>query len=213
MSMGISEEITNRLRISGPKRTGEDRDAMRKALTDGIEMLRREGEDRPSLKAVIWRLMRDAAKTEATFEDRERAWLAAHGRSAWPGLARSSEECRVVEWEQQLGLMQGTMHAIRTPMPRLDIYHADHERTLLVLDWLRLMLPRSRTFERFIRDREIVLEMARGVSLRRLRVKYFPRDSGDSAVFMVKDKMLRIVEEWLNKILTDTGSICINVAS
>lgn len=203
----VSHELTSKLRISGPSPSEREREDARKALRDGRDLLAREGYTRITLKTIIWRLMQDAARTEATLADRERAWLAANGRSAWPELARPSEENRQVEWEWEMGVLQGAMQQERTPMPKLDIYKANHERMLVVLGWLKHM--KARTFERFQRDRQVVLDLARGVPPRIVRLRYFRRDSCDSAITMVKHKMLRDVE----LALTNLGANCINVAS
>lgn len=208
--MTLTTDTANRLRISVAVSDAEVESA-RRAVRDGRDMLAREGEAKPDLERVVWRLMQDAARTEGSLNDRERAWLAAHGRSAWPELARPSEECRQVEWEQELGFIQGTMVQERTPMPRLDIYKANHERMLTVLGWLKHM--KAKSFDRFIRDRSIVLDLARGVPHRLVRVRYFRRDSSDAAVQWVKYKMLRDVTGYLNQILTKSSIDCKSRAS
>lgn len=206
----IARETINKLRVSGPLPSDAEVKEARRAYQDGIDMLAREGVSAPSPESVVWRLMKDAAQTEARMPDREKGWLLSHGRSIWPELALASEECRKVEWEISLEELAGVrLRDTNAPAPRLTITDpAAVSRWLVVQGWLRYVKARNPQ-----RDKAIVLARARGVSAREI-CRMMGGRLGDRAIEMVREKVLRHIIEGLRAAnLLDFASLCGKLAT
>jgi len=181
------------LRIGGRKPSQREVEETRKALREGIDMLRREGNARPSLRALIWRLLQDAAETMARLPDNERRFLLAGDRIGWPDVMHTPQEQFEAEVERMRELGESKTEA---PIPRLQVTDPSApSRALTVYGWLRHV--RARTLRGLRRDKCVVIGLAGGLSPRRIRVMYFPREAGDSAVTMVKQKVLSQLEDAL----------------
>lgn len=196
----IKSELRDRLRVSGPKTPNAQIEEARLAINQGIDLLAREGNDTPSTRDVIWRLMQDAAETLHRMPDKEEAWQVVNLPAAWPDLARPSEECRLVEWEQSLeeamGVRQPDLEAYRPRFVMTD--PTAPRRMLVVLSWLRHTKSKNRK-----RDQLIFLEIARGMTYHRaarLAGSLNGRDVGSFAVRAIKNKMLRQIEVWLRSV-------------
>jgi hypothetical protein len=202
----MSMNLEAKLRVTGPRPEPAERLEERQALDEGRAMLRHEGEDDPGLEDVVWRLIQDAATTEARLPMDQR-----HGMTYWPDLARASEECRQVEIEQGNCVegghdAYGRMHTwnAKAYTPRFQITDPGATRRMLtVLGWLKHCRSRNRHARK--RDIRILLLLARGVSpltvSRMLRGKI-----GERAVGMVKERMLAQVMHKIS--LLDIAANC-----
>jgi hypothetical protein len=65
--MGAS--IVEKLRIGPPPPSRAEVASTRKALQEGRDMLRREGNPAPTLPILVWRLVQDACETEVKLKD------------------------------------------------------------------------------------------------------------------------------------------------
>ena len=167
-----------------------DMEAARQALEQGCDLLRGEGlEPRlpADMKAVIWRLMQDAAETIDRLPDRELGWLRSHERAAWPEVVRSWQERFEVEAQQLQDGMQTDDKSLMELKKSFVITDARAiNRMLTVLSWFKFM--RARTPSRHRRDINIVLAMAAGRSQKQIR--RLTGGAGHSAAHMVKQKAL-----------------------
>jgi hypothetical protein len=192
LAMGYRNHTVG-LGITGRPPSTREIEETRKALREGIDMLRREGSPKPSLRALIWRLLQDAAETMARLPDNERRFLLAGDRIGWPEVIHTEQERFEAEVHRLTDLK---MSKEEGPPPRLSITDPSApSRALTVYGWLRHV--RARTLRGLRRDKCVVIGLAGGLSPRRIRVMYFPRDAGDSAVTMVKQKVLSQLEDAL----------------
>lgn len=184
-----------------------------KALAWGIRALEREGQPVTlpgGLGRVVWRLLQDASDTLARLPDRERVWLLSAERACWPEVWRSAQE-RFENAVHQLADLK--LSKEDTPLPRLTISDPSAiPRMLTVLDWLQHV--RARTPNRAKRDKLVVLAMAQGQSMQRVR-RLMLGDRGDSAARMVKIKVLSQISTALKSSckLTGIASNCVNLTT
>ena len=132
-----------------------DEKRTRRALDYGVDLLRREGEDEPSLTAVIWRLFQE------TLTDVHAAVRVERGpstyRSTMPEMIRSATEIQEVE---------ASMVADRISYPPTRLTVVSPEALSMydeVLVWLRYI--RSRNIPR---SRRAFVALAMGASRRRV---------------------------------------------
>jgi hypothetical protein len=199
----IKAEIRDRLRVSGPGLSEIEKEESLRAIHEGLEMLRRDGYYEINLRLVVWRLMQDAATTEARLPNRERSWLMSASRAMWPEMARPSEECRAIEWDDAMAVLTGkqvesVIGGRRAIIPITD--PGAVRRMLTVLGWLKYAKGKNPK-----RDRSIFLMRARGVPTREICRAMHGR-IGDRAIDMVKDKVLKHVVAHLS--LLDIAEIC-----
>jgi len=194
--LAMESPMLRKLRISAPPPSEREVEETRKALSEGLDICRQEGNPQPSLKALIWRLLQDAAETLARLPDKERVWLLSSDRVIWPELARPSEDNRAVEWETAMEQLAG-VRSPDTPAVRLMVSDPSAPRRMLtVLGWLKCV--RGRTPQRIKRDKLVVLALAQGQSYRAVR-RYMGKACRDSAILAVKSKVLSQMVEMLVK--------------
>jgi hypothetical protein len=177
-------QVATRLPPARPKLTQESR----KAIEAGMDLLRSEGYQvsfPESLPSIVWRLLREAADTLARLPDRERVWLLAADRVAWPEVLHTAQEMYEAELQR---LTDTRMSKEETPIRRLSITNPGAvSRMLVVLDWLQYV--RARTEIRVKRDKLVVLALAQGQSLKSVR-RLMLGDRTDRAIYMVRSKVL-----------------------
>lgn len=179
--------IVERLRI-GPRPPGErEVEDARKALRQGADILRQEGLPTPSLKAIVWRLLQDAVETLGRMPDRERAWLTSAARSAWPAVWHTPQEQFEAEVHRLTDLKMSKEEA---PLPKLAITDPSAPgRMLIVLGWLKYVQSRNP-----VRDKGVVMDLARGIGPSKVRHRYFRADSSESSVSWVKQRSVAQIE-------------------
>lgn len=186
--------LVEKLGIAPASPSPQEVQETRKALREGADMLRGEGNPRPSLKALIWRLLQDAAETLTRIPDRERAWLQSASRSAWPAIAHTAQEQFAAEVQRST---DARMSKDEGPLPRMVITDPSATRRMLtVLGWLRHV--RAQSPYKCKRDKIAIMFLAGGLSTTKVRIACFPRDSSDSAVAMVKQKVIAQIETAVN---------------
>jgi hypothetical protein len=173
------------LYVAGPPRSQREAAEAKKALREGMDMLRSEGHPTASLQAVVWRLLQDATLTLSQIQDPEQRWrrgLAA----AWPPVLHTAQEQNEAEVFRLTRLKEDKRD---TRLLRLGLSDPRAEtRMLTVLSWLSHI--RARTPHLVKRDKLVVLALAGGLGPKRTRMLFFPPDTSDSAVNMVKRKVL-----------------------
>lgn len=184
------------LRISGPARSHREAAEAKRALREGVELLRQEGRCTPSLQAVVWRLLQDAAETLSRIEDPEQKWRRSGLISNWPPVIHTAKEDFEAETFRQAKLREDKRD---TRLPRLGLSDPRAEsRMMTVLGWLQHVRSRSPYLVK--RDKLVVLALAGGLGPKRTRMIFFPPDTSDSAVNMVKRKVLWHIARGLSPI-------------
>lgn len=167
----------------------------RKAIDAGIALLRADGYQASfpeSLSSIVWRLLQEAADTLARLPDRERVWLLAADRVAWPEVLHTAQEQYEAELQR---LTDARMSKEEIPLPRLAISDPGAvSRMLVVLDWLQFV--RARTPTRVKRDKMVVLALAQGQPIKSVR-RLMLRDVSDYAILAVKGKVLKQIKDAL----------------
>jgi hypothetical protein len=193
MLMTPSHATISRLRISGPLLSEAEIEETRKAIDWGIHKIWEK--DDPSLRDVIWFCLQDAVSTMKRWPDRERGWLASADRSQWPEIVHSIQELYEAELQR---LIDAKMSKEEAPPPRLTITDPTAKnRALTVLGWLRFVQGKN-----VRRDRQVVLALAGGASLKSIRHQLMTRVDTDRAVYMVRDKVLWHVARSIQNFLT-----------
>lgn len=179
------------LHIGAPNASPREVENTRKALQEGRDILRREGQPQPSLRALVWRLLQDAVETLARVRDPDLRFLLAGERIGWPEVVHTEQERFEAEVQRLTDLK---MSKEQVPLPRLAITDTTAERRMhTVLGWLRHVRGRKSR-----RDQRIALELAANISVVRVRNRYLGKDFTDSAIRMVKDKVLQHICEALS---------------
>ena len=151
-----------------------------------MDLLRQEGLCTPSLQAVVWRLLQDATETLSRIEDPEQKWRRAGLGAAWPPVLHTVQEQNEAEVFRLTRLKEDRRD---TRLPRLRISDPRAEsRMMIVLGWLSHV--RGRTPYLIKRDKLVALALAGGLGPKRTRMIFFPPDASDSAVNMVKRKVI-----------------------
>jgi hypothetical protein len=177
-----------------PALSTADIEASKRAIAQGIDRLRLEtGVEAPKRRDVIWWLMRDAAETWRRMPDRERSWHMY--RVMWPELARPSEDCRQIEFETSLKLLQDPSLADKGAYrPRFQITDPSAvDRAQIVYKWLTFVRAKNPR-----RDKLVFIMLAEG---RRSRdaAQEMGGNVSDYAVRRVKDKILGQIEKGLQR--------------
>lgn len=160
----------------------------RKAIDAGIALLRADGYQASfpeSLSAIVWRLLQEAADTLARLPDRERVWLLAADRVAWPEVLHTAQEQFEAETQR---LTDARMSKEEPPIRRLQISNPGAvSRMLVVLDWLQHVRGR-----RVKRDQLIALAMAHGeMTTSAIRNKFMGSEKTDYALLAVRRKVVK----------------------
>lgn len=161
----------------------------RRALSEGRDMLRREGIEAPTASSVVWRLIQDAAATLQSLPDKDYGWLNSYMTPSWPEVYTTFQERFETEVERLKDGITVAEPLIRNKTNCYDVRAVP--RMLTVLDWFRFM--RARTHARHKRDVRITLALARGASMaevRRIMASFDGRVRGHSAAHMVKQKTI-----------------------
>jgi len=176
----------DRLRVSQPATSPKQAAEAKRALREGMDLLRQEGLCTPSLQAVVWRLLQDAAETLSRLDDPDRRFQ--RGLHAnWPPVMHSVEEWTEAETQRLVALREDKWQ-IRMPSLRIADPGAI-SRMMIVLDWLKYTKGRN-----VKRDKAIALNLA-VVGPKRTKRKLIaegmlPPDISDSALRMVKQKVI-----------------------
>lgn len=182
---GTQKGYATSLRISGPPRSPREAAEAKTAIRDGIDLLRAEGHPAASLQAVVWRLLQDAAETHSRINDPERRWRR-ELVTAWPPVLHTAQE----QFESEIFRISHLKEDKRdTRLPCLGLADPRAEsRMMTVLSWLRYV--QARTPYLLKRDKLVTLALAGGLGPKRARIIFFPPDTSDSAVNMVKRKVI-----------------------
>lgn len=167
-----------------------------------------------TLNDLVWRCLEDAADTLARLPDKERGYLLAADRVAWPAIAHTYEE-RLEEENQRLELLRRDQSMLRgdglgSRLPIMD--PTAIPRMLTVLSWLQYV--RGRTDRGIKRDQLVTLALAQGQTARDIQ-RRFLRRQGESAVRMVKLKVVGQIAHTLKiqLTLTNPASNCVNLVT
>lgn len=174
----LPTEFANKLRVSGPELSPEAAASTRRALERA-----RWSTDCTVLTGLIWWLFQEAMVTHQRLPDRERSYLAAGERVAWPEVRHTEQE----KWEADLQrIIDIRMSKEEPPLPRFSISDPTAiDRMLTVLSWLQFAKGKN-----IRRDVQAFLALAKGVPPRFVRQRYFHGGCADSTLRMMKDRVL-----------------------
>jgi hypothetical protein len=186
--MGAS--IVEKLRIGPPPPSRAEVASTRKALQEGRDMLRREGNPAPTLPSLVWRLVQDACETEVKLKDPEARFLRAGDRIGWPEVVHTYQERFESETQR---LNDRKMSKEDPPLPTPPITDRTAEtRMHTVFRWFRHVRgtkPR--------RDFQVVKDLAVGRSVAKVRNHRLGVEYTESAVKMIKLKAVQHICEAL----------------
>jgi hypothetical protein len=197
----------DKIRVWRPPLSEEDIEASQRALSQGIDRMRAEsGVERPLPRDLIWWLFQEAAETWRRMPDRERSWGLL--KVMWPGINRPSEECRQVEDQikNELAIEElrysSKLVALRTipdPPPHMAITDPSAvDRAEIVYKWLKFVKAKN------IRgSKAAFLALAEGRGTR-VASQELGRRVGESAMHKLKHKILRQIEDGLNKCIASS---------
>lgn len=164
----------------------------RKAIEAGIDLLRAEGYQvsfPESLSSIVWRLLVEATDTLRRLPDREKGWLMAGDRIAWPEVIHSAQEHYEAELQRLVDLKMSKELA---PLPRLAVADpAAIPRMLTVLSWLRYYTARKTSMSRISKlqqEKRAMLEWALGAPTK--RVRYLLGGGSRNKPYMVRQRFL-----------------------
>lgn len=162
----------------------------RKAIQAGLDTLRAEGVSASfpdGLGRIVWRLLQEAADTLSRLPDRERAFLTAGDRIAWPSVIHTAQEQYEADLQRLIDLKETPS---LVPLPRLPISDPSAEpRMYVVLSWLRFHTVRGGNINRLRLEKRAILALAAGARPR--SVRHLLRARSRSAPDMLRQRVVQ----------------------
>lgn len=168
----------------GREAEGLERLRIEAAVAEGLQMARRAGRVRPTLRDAVWELLLEAGDTLRRLPNRERGWLTGAARAHWPDYVRNTAE----EFAGAVGRADGEGAVALRPAPASA---EAIDRLDTVLAWLPHAAGANPR-----RDVSILFGLACGLRVATLRRSL---GCGRRTVYDVRDRGVARICGWLRE--------------